>query len=233
MSDHKDDIRQIEDFLDGKMDETRMTSFQKRLELEPDLNLQLEQFQVSRKSVITKGLKLKLQQIQEDRRSHQTANRTVPWTIGIAASLLLGVLLFIYFPEAPSNDELYSKYFIAFPAPGIQRGTGQNNTSILDLYRMERYDEFLMHLYGKRYDSDTLTLLVANANLKLEEFTIAERQLLSIGTDSPLYGSAEWYKALIHVKNGNYDEAQQILSSQPIQTSLYSGKAKKLLEEIQ
>ena len=246
------DIRLIEHYLEGGLDEAQIEFVRKRLLEDPAFNLLYKREKFLEKGIHYSFLKTKLEQIKAIERSLE-ANDSKPagrvislmsWKPLAAAAgiLLVAGSYFIFFQSgsAPVNEKLFTAYYEPFDSPGGGLTRGQEDTVMTWkqkgylAYDNGRYEEAISLFQNtlKENDDPVVELCQGNAYLSIGQADKAELVFRDILDDhEDLVTQAKWYLSLSYLKQNKLERAKSTLW-EISKSSTYGEKARKLLKEL-
>ena len=167
-----------------------------------------------------------------------------PWAI--AASLALaatagGGLWQMQGETALTNDQLFAQNYQTYQVDGLVRGTTTDEelTNAIQLYQNKSYQnaaEVLLILNEKDIDNQEVMFVLANAYLnqtppELEKAANFFNQLIDMNT-SIYVPKAQWYLALIYIKQDKVEQAKLLLAEVVVSGDTNAEEAKEILERI-
>ena len=247
------DIRLIEHYLEGGLDDNQMELVRKRLTEDPAFNSLYKKEKFLEKGIHYSFLKTKLEQIKafektlSSKDSEETKGRIISlldWKpLAAAAGILLmaaGYLFFFQSSNTPVNEKLFTAYFEPFDSPGSGLTRGQEDTVMTwkqkgyQAYDNGRYEEAISHFQNtlKENDDPVVELCQGNAYLSIGQADRAELVFRDILDDhEDLVTQAKWYLSLSYLKQNKLERAKSTLW-EISKSSTYGEKARKLLKEL-
>lgn len=154
-----------------------------------------------------------------------------------AASVILALTYFVgvhFKPE--SNEELFLSYFEPYDGVVVTRGEEDLFEQGLREYADQNYQAALETFAKTSIDSinsDLLNLLKGNCYLQLGNVELGLQSLALISDEKTNLSTTagNWYQALAYLRNDEIDKSRILLNELINSKSIYSFKAKKLLEE--
>lgn len=228
----------IEKFLRGELLDSEKLIFDSRKKDEGFLAL-LETSVIAYKGRLS--LKETLQKVGEEVASEKpkSTRKSIFWTSGIAASILLLVSIYFFGTQKLNNEALFSTYFEAYPNAYTIKGSTNNNT--LSQKAFGFYDTTQYKLASTTFDK-IATERVLNSSehfyfgislLYIDEIENAKVQFKKVASEHPLYNEAQWYTSLSLIKQDSLDKAKNILTNQKLQFSASRrNNVKSLLDEL-
>jgi hypothetical protein len=195
----------------------------------------------------TTQLKAKLNAVYEEFRHNQVKKSRKSAFLGIAATLavLVGLSVFLprYFFKDTTNEDLFNKYYSAYPCVFNTRGCYQEGESAtwkqaVNKYQQKKYSEAL-GLFRQVSDSagrhDEADLFTGICCIELDSLEQAEKSFMQI-TKRPgslVHDHALWYLSLTYIRMGKSSEAMQALSSIENSTSEFYERAREVLSILE
>lgn len=163
-------------------------------------------------------------------------SRNIRWILSAAAVLILGVFLVQYlFPQKKSMHELYAANY-SVEKLSVERG--ENNDSlrkIVELYNAGHYSIAIPHLqeYTDAHPSNMqLKLALAISCSEMNKDEQAERKFNEIiQLDNDYKEKAQWYLAMLYLKQGNQQKTTQLLQ-QFDKDHFYYKQAQEILKKM-
>ncbi|MEL7220394.1 MAG: tetratricopeptide repeat protein [Bacteroidota bacterium] len=242
----------IENYLDGKLTTDAKQAFEQRLKAEPEVQMELDAFRLSRE-VIEEGIADQLRQDfgkwAAETPSQQSAKvvplRSYRTALAIAASLLF--LVVFAFLQWRTADQSYNSLALATQYHNSDLGitrSGANDSSELSqattAVQAENYPLALSSLSAiddtSAYYADA-QLLLADVYYRTNELDEASQTVepLLAASDNLLQEKAEWLKVLIALKAGEKNEPgfKQLLQTISTDTNhSYQPQAAQLEETL-
>ena len=151
--------------------------------------------------------------------------------------LIIGVPTYLLFLNQPTGSELYTDYYTPYEHVLSTRGSSDEglNKAML-LYESKdfkganaQFDSLLAATPGF-YE---LNFYRGITHIELENYDSAIRDLEAVlDQNSTLSNQAEWYLALIYLKENNVLESKKLLKNIAKNNKLYSSKAEAILKKI-
>ena len=159
--------------------------------------------------------------------------------LAIAASLIIVVTVGIYFlfPAKPAAEKLYAQ-FAKHDALNIQlRGSttdslAQNAATVFNKKEYANALPLLENYMQLQPDDIQIKFSLAICYMETGKYNEADAIFISIAAGQTAYAAtAQWYQALLALKQKNYAKCRAVLNSIPT-TSSFSNKAKELLTAL-
>jgi tetratricopeptide (TPR) repeat protein len=206
-------------YLDDELDNEEKAALEQRLQTDANLQKQLTSLQIAIQAVNHYGTSqqvgaIHLQMMQElkpQRPKVFSINKTVRYTMAVAASILiLFIGVRVYLSAQLSPEKLYNESFVDFTVSDT-RGSSSAISEIERRYQQKEYTSVLnaqrsTNLYAK--DS----LLIGLSYLHTDQLTDAIRFFQKIAfTNNDFQQDAEFYLSLSYLKNKDYDKALPLM----------------------
>ena len=209
----------FDDYLKGELDEEERQKLEEELSADSELQQEFDLFKMSvdivHVSSINRAVKEAHDRFLDSNPGSGTQNSTsvVTWSLRIAAGLLVvmvsyGLLQFSFV----SSTGLYESLYTAWQLP-VTRGAQLTYTHLDSLYLHHNYDKVIMQYESLEERSLRDYFIAAMAAMELNDYERAIRlfQLLkqeNEKTDTRLFeDETDYYMALSHLKNGDYQQA--------------------------
>lgn len=239
----KDQLEQIEKYLNGEFSQEEKERFEKRIMEEDELRKLVDEHRILLRGLelgFNRELKSRLQ-LEEQRftkNERKSKRRILPlrWSIGIAATmaiLIVTVLLLNYKPV--NTQELFIAYYQ--PYPNVEQPLSRSDVSASSAYVF--YEKGLYQPALKSFESlvkenpeDPAALFYMGiCRLELGETDQAIFQFQSVRTlESNKYSrSALWYEALSHLKNDQKSKAIELFETLSGGNDAYANQSRELI----
>ena len=215
----------IEKYVNGEMSDAERKAFEDNLTDDTKLANELLSYQKSRlaiKAAIRQEIREDTGKALQDwkNKKKRRTRRIYRWSI--AATILLitaiGISFFIGNKQTVSPDQLFAAHFELPKVSNIRTNSSDHPifeqavtafyeksfTTVLDLLSPQATDPDIS------LSSDALIMLGVS-HLALNNLSQAINVLQKVDSSGSLYQDAEWYLALAYLKNGQTNEAKQIL----------------------
>ena len=226
---------EFERFLLNQMEFNEESSFNEKLERDPSLKKQFEEFKALFFTVEEAGLRQVLNNFHDNLPTPKEGRKRNFSLYRIAAGVAVLVALGLWFFNRPGpNDRLYETYFVA--DPGLPTVMGNSNNyefyEAMVEYKQGNYVVAIQkweRLYEEKSENDTLNYFLGAAllakNLPKQAMPYFEKVLNN--QDSFFLDDAHFYLALAHIKEGQTTEAIKNLEASK------NPKGKQLLTRLQ
>ncbi len=211
---------EFESFLLGDMTVEEEISFNQKLEKDPTLQSQFEEFKTLFFVVEEQGLRMKLDEFHSNFEIQSASKKSNFNSYRIAAGVAILLSLGLWFLNRPShNERLYKEYFS--PDPGLPTVMGSNDNydfyeAMVD-YKQGNYEvaiEKWEKLLIEKPSNDTLNYFLGVSHLAKNNTVIAINYLTSVSEmkNSVFYDESNTYLGLAFLKEGKTDDAKIVFS---------------------
>ncbi len=203
-----------------------------------DWSLKVEEVKTLRQDLESYLVKTELDKIHHEVYTEKSPKtRKLPqWIWAVAASITLILVGWISFQFlfVDSNEKLFTAYYET--DPGLITAMSGTDSYEFDRgmvdFKEGKYEEALalwQPLLEENPTGDTLLYFVAMANLELENYSESQESLELIikGNPSEFKQDAEWYLALLYLRNGQTEKAKGLFSNSN------KPEAKEILEKLE
>ncbi|MEL6560411.1 MAG: hypothetical protein AAFQ94_19630 [Bacteroidota bacterium] len=238
---------QIEDYLNGQMDAADKDAFERQMSSEEGLKAEVEKHRLLKEAMGDAdlmafqeklgrvSLELKEEAIQPSRQSF-----SYQLIFKYAAAFLLlivSIIAVISFLPNDQSGQLFQDYYTPYPLESSLRGSEESAELIVvkQQYKNEQYVEITSDLerLSVYYEQDhSLKLYLASCYLEQAQLQKAKRVLSQIPVDDHYRSKAEWFLALISIKEGKKEEALILLKQLSKSDSFYTESAMDILKEL-
>ena len=171
--------------------------------------------------------------------SAESASLWPRWAAAAAILILLGAGLWLW--SGKSNDvgeTLYAEHFESYPGYTANRSEDyvQGMQEAMELYNAGAFDQaaqLFSELSPKHPNRSDVHLYAGVSYMEINDFPKSLKFLRKVGKKDLLYDQAQWYKALVFIKNKEFVKAKPILKSLSTKSGNLGKKANELLKELQ
>ena len=161
------------------------------------------------------------------------------WLSGVAACLILGFFVYLFWQNQHKPEQLFAKYYEPYMVASVQRNGSAQNTQ---QQAMQAYEEGNYQLAAKAFES-CLSLTPQDVGcqfylglsyLETQQLHKAEQSLKHViqATPNEYTTRAQWYLALVYLKNNKSKDAKLLLQELSRDQGFYGKKADMLMEEM-
>lgn len=246
MSDSTKNIELIERYFDNEMTDEEKVQFHHQLKSDLALKHLYDREHLLVNTIRFGAAKNHLDFFKELEKSLpdvEVARKNITWPFyAVAASVLILIAagVYIFTTQDPNVTELYSQNFT--PYPNVFEPTVRGEVTMTERkLAFQKYSEgdyqqavqlFSALLNEKR--EPEIVFLLGNAHLSLGKTEDARNNFNEVIRSSPtLVGPAQWYLGLTYLKEGKTSAAIETFKVVAAGNSTYSGKADKLLKQLQ
>lgn len=239
----------FDEFLDGLMSQEDVSSFEERLNNEPDFKSLFEKHKALRNAIIWTGAQDLKAQIKEVEQAHfkmkvlkSPKKKSNYRLLAIAASLLILVGAFFFIKQSGSGSspqDLYAAYYEPFnPNTGVRGNDVEQSIQDFDkAYKAKNYTKALGLVDVIQTQKETLDWNLYKAICLMETGARdeAEKVLLLLNEEGAalLSHEAKWYLSMLYLKQGATDKASVYLKQLASDTNGdHSNEARNILEQI-
>ncbi|QMU30525.1 tetratricopeptide repeat protein [Adhaeribacter radiodurans] len=170
----------------------------------------------------------------------EPVNRTwYYWLGGIAACLLVGCFVYLFWRNQHKPEQLFAKYYEPYMIASVQRNGSTQNTQ---QQALQAYEEGNYKLATKAFES-CLSLTPQDVScqfylglsyLETQQLLKAEQSLKQViqATPNEYVSRAQWYLALLYLKSNKTKDTVSLLQVLRQNQGFYGRKATKLLKEM-
>ncbi|WP_020535526.1 tetratricopeptide repeat protein [Lewinella cohaerens] len=249
MSEKEDQYwNEIDDYLDGSLDQQAHKAFRQRLSEENKLAKDTLFQQEMRQGIAfgsQQNLRSRLQVIHEETIESNQEAKIVPigrqlwlrWSV--AAGLLVGALGILFLlQQNPSSQELFADNYEVYSLDPTSRSGGEENPAAmaLEAYQQQDYTAAIKefdHILQNEPEQPTLQLALAISYWENGQTEQAKSAIKTLFNHPILKDQAFWYAALFALAEDNPEAAVEYLEKIPTDSGQLHTKAAKLLDTLQ
>ena len=243
MNDSFSTYEYIDRYLSGELEPEERKAFEQYMDRDPDFAAKVERALLSKGVAYKEGLDEwkagKLQQLTYWEATDRSS-RTTAWlkiAAAIAILLMLGAGIFSLSSKSQSPEALFAEYYAIKPSPTYRQQGG--NSPLKEGFRafnQHQYEEALRHwdqfsMKTDQFTKDEISYYRGLSYLELHMIAQAREQLEQI-SDHSFLSKAQWYLALIALKEGEVDQARGLLEIVGQTPSSFQEQARELLEKL-
>ena len=246
------DIELIEKYLEHRLSKEQELEFQARLQTEKAFHEHVEKIKLLIEGIRYSGskssIRSKIEQLASTLPDIELGQKrqfklTRTQFLKYAASFAL-ILAFAWLSRdvllKPDHEEIFSANF----EPYLNTGNGMVRGSVADrspeqlayaAYDSENFADAVKQFDAllAKNDDAAMRLYLGNSLLALGEVESAKQQFLTLlQNDAGLIIQAKWYLSLCYLKNGEIDQAQEILQELSQNGKSYRKMASKILKDL-
>ncbi|MAM27593.1 MAG: hypothetical protein CMC13_01085 [Flavobacteriaceae bacterium] len=221
-NEHMQFLDASERYLGNRMDLAEKAAFEEKLAEDPILSQQFDEHKKLILGIESAVLKENLDEyhatVENDSGVKTLSDKkTSPYLwLGIAASIVVVLGLFLFFDKNDDNDALFATHFVPDPGLPTTMGTSENYTfyeGMVD-YKREDYKTAITKwesLYAEKPENDTLNYFLGVAELANKNAANAITYLEKVApvNESMFQEEIFHYLGLANLKAGNMEQAKQ------------------------
>lgn len=237
-----ENLRKIEMYLKGELEEDDLWEFKRALETDPQLAHDLHAY-IELKRVMVQTKKIDLMQKLDDIRKSETKKTRflgLPVYSAIAAALLLlatigGGILLNY--SGNQHQQLFEQYYAAESGSfGLRSDNSTIEQTVAQGLKSYEEGDFknAIDAFNKAPDNLMGKLYRGLSMIELGKYDLAIGDFESIinHNDNLFVDQAHWYLALTYLKLDQTDKAEEQFSLIAADRSVYRTKAQKILQDL-
>ena len=218
----KYDQHQIDEYLLGNMAGDELAFFEKKLKGDPSLQKEVKNQQLLMDAVDTLGdlrMRERVKLIHQRATQQPTLVRRInirAFAIAAIGLIALGICLWIWL-RPPLNERLYADFYEPYPITFSSR-SNDTDRQLVESSRLYKNGDFkkaalIFEKYADINNDDKLLLAAGISFMEINDHEKALRYFQTIMDfkDSPFMGQAQWYVALIHLKEGDIEKCKKYL----------------------
>lgn len=232
----QEEFEEIENYLLGTLSIAQREDFKRRMESDSALRAEVILQQKLLTAVELGSFEKNVKEVKPLTKTRNIYSNKV-WLV---AAVFVGVVLFsfigyLFLRETnPIDVDLYSAYFYADPGLPVVMSSTEDYEFYDGMvsYKEGKYEEAIAiwsKLPDTRLDSDSLRYYQGAALMNLENFEESATYLDLVTADpqSEFYEKAIWYRALIHIRKNEINQAIELLEKLS-----FEPRAEELLKEL-
>ncbi|MEQ9403517.1 MAG: hypothetical protein RIM99_08030 [Cyclobacteriaceae bacterium] len=231
----ENNIAQIESYLQGKLSEEEQIIFENKLDSDHSFKEQFNDYVTAIESVTDQGLREDLDRIYNEKVAGRQVRFTDKWKYltGIAATILIVSVFYVFRPDTTSTDQLFRKYFSPYPNLSSTRSNEQNDyTLLLEHYSSGRYSDVISQFENIDKRPEDHVLFYVGISYLAVDHSDRALEVLSALTSDKFKQQTTWYLALVHLQKGDSELAEQKLTQIEPDDFNY-GLAREILDSIE
>jgi tetratricopeptide (TPR) repeat protein len=210
-------------YIDGELDVAEKKAFEEKLLNDPALRSEVESLQQAKGAVRTYALRSQIADVHASMMKEMKApvrgmspiQRTIRYSVAIAASLALifiGIQGYRFYKLSP--ERLYAENYLAYEIPNT-RGNEDQLSDMEKAYTEKRYADITKMVFYRSLtprESFLRGLAFLETGDLSRAITSFQSVLSDTEADKQTKDGAEYYLALAHLRNRDYDEAIELMS---------------------
>lgn len=246
------DIELIEKYMDQELSEAEQSEFDSRLQTEKEFQKDFERIKLLIEGIRYSGSKSSIRskiehleatlpdiEIGSPDRSQISRGQLLKYAASFAL-ILVSAWLFRDLILKPDYEEIYTANFEPYlnTGSGVVRGSGETRSPeqlAYAAYDADNFSEAVQQFNAllSKKDDAAMRLYLGNALLAMGEVESAKQQFLTLlDNEAGLIVQAKWYLSLCYLKNGERDQAKEILLDLSQSGKSYRNRAIKILEDL-
>lgn len=229
-------IELFERYRNGDLSEGELREFEARLAYDSEFSESLEQYEAIETGIRThfrNELKTKLQEVDKamdnPKEKMNTAKRFVIWSTSVAASILIGVLLFQHF-SSNKHVELAQQYWPAEPGLPVKMSSKGKYDDAMNAYKLGQFDKANSLL--NKISSDTSYYFQGVIAFEQKDNAKAKGFFTQIDKNSIHHNTAQFRLGLISLSEGDLGSAKKIFKTQIAEKTEFANASKEILKKI-
>ena len=240
------DIDLVERYFDNELSESDAQTLNERLKTDLEFRNMFDQERALIGSIRASGFRrdlLHLKEVEKEilksRRAAAPRSRVSAWYYAAAAAIAVFAVATVWLiPERETPEQLFQAYFVpvvnAFEP--TKRGLSETDRSAAYQYYDAQNFQMAAEMFGQMLRDNKepeLLLLSANANLAIGNTDVARENLMILIRDyDEMDMPAKWYLSLCYLKQGDTEQAREVLEELEQTEVSYTSKAKELLKKV-
>lgn len=229
-------IEIFERYRNGDLMDAELREFEARLVYDSEFKESFERYEaieVGIKTHFRNELKSKLQDVDkamdDPKEKKNTAKRILIWSTSVAASIIIGVLLFQHFSSS-NHVELAQQYWPAEPGLPVKMSTKGKYDDAMNAYKLGEFDKASSLL--EKIPSDTSYYFQGLIAFEQNDNTKAKVFFKQISNSSFYYNTAQFRLGLISLSEGDLRSANEIFKAQMAENTEFAKSAEEILKKI-
>ena len=240
----------IQDYLEGKLEDKDLKDFENRLQQDPALAAEVQEFQDLELGLHGIGADQFKEEVKQweaaYRQTQQPAHKVFSLRryYAVAATIALFIVAGIYFlmPGTPGMDQLYAQNYVPYEDMILDRSNASEGAQSflvagMEAYNQQQYAQAAENLQAYLREAPSqygAALYLGIAQMELNQFDEAESNFDLALQDPRFAQQAQWYRALLYLKSQQPEKAKAALQAIAQNPQHYkSGTAANLSEELE
>ena len=214
----------IEAYVLGKLSDSEMANFEKEMDQDASLREEVEEMKRLILGVESHNFRALIADkkipLSGSQNSHQNRTKRISIApiMSIAAVLVAGIIgvLFLFQPLSSSDGSDFNTIFYTDPGLPTPMSSNQKNYDFYDGmvdFKLGNYRDALEKWNSDtRIGADTLNYYKGYAEMQLSNFSKAKEYFDNVDKSSTLYEKVLWSRALIHIKNKEWNKAKEMIN---------------------
>ena len=229
-------IELFERYRNGDLSEGELREFEARIVYDSEFKASFAQYETIETGIrnhFRNELKSKLQEVDKvmdnSKNGKNNANRILIWSTSIAASILIGVMLFQHFSTAPTV-QLAEHYWPEERGLPVKMSSKGKYDDAMNAFKLGEFDKASSLL--KKIPSDTSDYFLGVIAFEQNNNPKAKVHFGQINKNSSYYHTAQFRLGLILLAEGDLTSAKKIFNSQIAENTEFAEASKEILEKI-
>lgn len=226
----------FERYRNGDLSESELRDFNARMSYDSEFKEAFEKYEHVEAGIkvhFRNELKSKLQEIDKalDAPPHRKINskRILIWGSSIAASIIIGVMLYQYF-SINEHSQLAKHYWPAEPGLPVKMSSKGKYDDAMNAYKLGEFDKASALL--KKIPSDTSYYFQGVIAFEQNDNTKAKAFFNQIDKSSTYHNTAQFRLGLIFLSEGDLGSAKKIFKAQLAEKTEFANASEEILKKI-
>ena len=229
-------IALFERYRNGDLSESELRDFNARMSYDSEFKEAFEKYEYVEAGIkvhFRNELKSKLQEIDKaldaPPRRKFNSRRILIWGPSIAASIIIGVMLYQYF-SSNEHIQLAKYYWPAEPGLPVKMSSKRKYDDAMNAYKLGEFDKASALL--KKIQSDTSYYFQGVIAFEQNDNTKAKAFFYQIDKSSTYYNIAQFRLGLIFLSEGDLRSAKKIFKAQLAENTEFANLSEEILKKI-
>lgn len=229
-------IEIFERYRNGDLSEAELREFEARLAYDSEFKeafYAYEQLELGIKAHFRNDLKLKLkmfdQKMDAPISKKTSIKKLLIWSSSIAASILIGVMLFQHF-SSNSSVQLAEQYWPLERGLPVKMSSKGKYNDAMNAFKLGEYD--IANSILEKISSDTSSYFQGVIAFKLNDYKASKGFFKQIEKTSSYFHNAQFRLGLILLSEGDVNSAKKIFKEHVEQNSTFRSVSEEILKKI-
>jgi tetratricopeptide (TPR) repeat protein len=232
-------IELFEAYQSKTMTDKEILVFEARLSYDQEFKAEFNRFQKLEEGIkqhFRTEFKNKLNELDNELALDNAATpknnvRKLYWiTSAVAASLIIGILLFNFYTTEYKNSQLAQQYWIVEEGLPVKMSTKGIYDDAMNAFKQEQWQEAENLLVA--INSDTASYFLGVINYQQNEFNKSASYFSQVPETSVWYEQSQYRLALVYLHKKDLELAKKILQKQMDNNSLFKEQAISILDKL-
>lgn len=232
-------IELFEAYQSKSMDDKELLAFEARLSYDQKFSDEFNRFQKLEKGInlhFRNELKSKLNEIDKELVLDNVVTlksnvRKLYWiTSAVAASLIIGILLFNFYNSENQNTNLAQQYWNVEEGLPVKMSTKGIYDDAMNAFKQEQWQEAENLLVA--IHSDTAFYFLGVINYQQKDYTTTASYFNKINNTSFWFDQSQYRLALVSILKEDFELAKKILQEQIDNNTLFKEQATSILDKL-